>query len=236
MKIDLIGTGSIYTKYNSASTLVNEELLIDIPNGCHKQLLKMGYEIEKIKVVAITHFHGDHFADLPFLVRHRYALKLSEQLIIIAPKGAPEQIKRLFDVYNSNDFDWKSTINIIEIENSKNEIDILDKYHIIPIEVEHGDFKPAYGYIVNNVLGITGDTCICKGVKEILNNSKIMIADTSFRTGKDSHMGIDDIKELLANCNKKIIATHLRDTTREALKNEKISNLIIPEDGYSFEI
>lgn len=236
MKVDLIGTGSIYTRYNSASTLINNELLIDIPNGCHKQLLKMGYEIEKIKAVVITHFHGDHFADLPFLVRHRYALKMSEQLIIIAPKGAPKQIKRLFDVYNSNDFDWKQTINIIEIENYKNEMDILDKYHITPIEVEHGDFKPAYGYIINNILGLTGDTGICEGVRKIWNNSKIMIADTSFKIGEDSHMGIDDIKELLANCNKKIIATHLRDATREALKNEKISNLIIPEDGYSFEI
>lgn len=236
MRVDLIGTGSIYTKYNSASTLINEELLIDIPNGCHKQLLKMGYEIEKIKAVAITHFHGDHFADLPFLVRHRFTLKLLEPLIIIAPNGASERIKTLFDVYNSNDFDWKSTINIIEIENSGREIEILDKYYIKPIEVAHGDLKPAYGYIINNTLGLTGDSGICDAIREIRGNSQIIIADTSFREGKDSHMGINDIKELLSNSNKKIIATHLRDATREALKNEKITNLIVPEDGYHFEI
>ncbi len=236
MKVDLIGTGSIYTKYNSASTLINEELLIDIPNGCHKQLLKMGYDIEKIKVVVITHFHGDHFADIPFLVRHRYALEVTERLTIIAPKGAKEQIKRLFDVYHSNDFDWAPTIDILEIEASNKEIELFEKYKIRPIEVSHGEFKPAYGYIVNNQLGLTGDSGICDGVKDIWKNSELMIADTSFRKGEDSHMGIDNIKELLKDSNKKIIATHLRDTTREALKNEKISNLIIPEDGDGFEI
>lgn len=236
MKVELIGTGAIYTKYNSASTLINEELLIDIPNGCHKQLLKMEHEIEKIKTLAITHFHGDHFADLLFLIRHRYALKLSEPLVVIAPKGAEELIKLLFDLYNSNDFDWKSTIKIIEIENSEQEIKTTDGYTIKAIEVKHGDLKSAYGYIINDTLGLTGDSGICEGVRKIWTNSKIMIADTSFRIGEDSHMGIDNIKELLENCNKKIIATHLRDVTRETLKNEKISNLIIPEDGYSFEI
>ena len=236
MKVDLIGTGSIYTKYNSASTLVEDKLLIDIPNGCHKQLLKMGYDIEKIKAVAITHFHGDHFADLPFLVRHRYALKLSEKLIIIAPKGAKEQIERLFYVYNSNDFEWKLTVDIIEIEHSNQEIDLLNQYHIKAVEVAHGELKPAYGYIINNKLGLTGDSGICDGVRQIWKNSEIMIADVSFRNGKEMHMGIDDMEQLLENSNKKIIATHLRDTTRETLKNEKISKLIVPEDGDCFEI
>lgn len=236
MRVDLIGTGSIYTKYNSASTLIDEELLIDIPNGCHKQLLKMGYDIEKIKAVVITHFHGDHFADILFLIRHRYALKLTQKLIIVVPEGGKKLIKKLFDLYSSNDFDWKTTINIIEIEASNKEMNLLEKYHIKPIEVIHGGFKPAYGYIVNNKLGLTGDSGICDGVKEIWESSQVMIADTSFIVGDEGHMGIDNIKDLLKGSNKTIIATHLRDTTREALKNEKISNLIVPEDGYGFEI
>ena len=34
----------------------------------------------------------------------------------------------------------------------------------------------------------------------------------------------------------KIIATHLRDTTREKLKNDEINNILVVEDGYVFEI
>ena len=36
-KIKVIGTGAIYTKYNSACTLINNELIVDMPNGTTKQ-------------------------------------------------------------------------------------------------------------------------------------------------------------------------------------------------------
>lgn len=68
MKITLIGTGSMYTKYNSASTLINDDLLVDLPNGTTKQLLKQGFDLTKIKTILITHFHGDHTADIPFFI------------------------------------------------------------------------------------------------------------------------------------------------------------------------
>ena len=31
MKVQLVGTGAIYTKYNSACTLINQELIVDMP-------------------------------------------------------------------------------------------------------------------------------------------------------------------------------------------------------------
>ena len=53
MKVTLIGTGAIYTKYNSASTLINNNLIIDMPNGTLKQLLKNNYEQTNIKIIYI---------------------------------------------------------------------------------------------------------------------------------------------------------------------------------------
>lgn len=55
MKVEMIGTGAIYTKYNSASTLIDDTLLVDIPNGVHKQLFKKGYAIHNINHILITH-------------------------------------------------------------------------------------------------------------------------------------------------------------------------------------
>ena len=49
-------------------------------------------------------------------------------------------------------------------------------------------------------------------------------------------MGIDNIKYLVEKYEKQIITTHLRDTTREKLKNDKINNVLVVEDGYTFEI
>lgn len=93
-----------------------------------------------------------------------------------------------------------------------------------------------YGYVVDDMIGLTGDSGICSGVEEIVKNSKITIADTSLFEGDSCHMGIDNIKWLVEKYKKQIIATHLRDTTREKLKNDKINNILVVEDGYVFEI
>lgn len=78
MKVTLIGTGAIYTKYNSASTLINNNLIIDMPNGTLKQLLKNNYEPTNIKIILITHLHGDHTADIPFFLKYLFRIKKKE--------------------------------------------------------------------------------------------------------------------------------------------------------------
>lgn len=49
-------------------------------------------------------------------------------------------------------------------------------------------------------------------------------------------MEINNIKYLVVKYEKQIIATHLRDTTREKLKSDEINNILVVEDGYVFEI
>ena len=50
-------------------------------------------------------------------------------------------------------------------------------------------------------------------------------------------MGYNDIKQICnGNPNKKIIATHMHDFTREKALGESISNLIIPETNFEIEI
>lgn len=49
MKVELIGTGAIYTKYNSACTLINDDIIVDMPNGTLKQLLKKIITLKKLK-------------------------------------------------------------------------------------------------------------------------------------------------------------------------------------------
>ena len=70
MKVLIIGTGSMYNEYNSASFLVDNDIAIDMPNGMCKYMFRCGEEPSSVNHVLITHFHGDHYFDVPFyLVR-----------------------------------------------------------------------------------------------------------------------------------------------------------------------
>ena len=239
MNVELIGTGSIYSKSNSACTLINNDTIIDMPNGILKQLLKIGHKPEKIKTILITHLHGDHTADLPFFYKYIYHKEESNEITVIGPKGIESKIAQLFEAYNFEDkkiIDEKKNIKYIEISKEKLVLEEIKQYNIEAIQVKHGIEALSYGYVINDSLGLTGDTSICDGVKEIIKNSKTIIADSTLLTGDFSHMGIDNIEYLAKTYQKQIIPTHLLDTTREKLREMNIENVLLVEDGYKFEI
>lgn len=239
MKVELIGTGAMYTKYNSACTLINDELIVDMPNGTIKQLLKKKYIPENIKTILITHMHGDHTADIPFFLKYIFNfVKINNEVVIVGPKGIKNKIVQLFEAYNfenKEEIEAAMKIKYIEIEQDAQIIEIQN-YKIQAILVSHGEEKTAYGYIINYVLSCTGDSGICEGVEKLVKNSKITIADASLIEGDECHMGIDNIKYLTQKYNKKIITTHLRDTTRKVLNKEKNKNILVVEDNYQFNV
>lgn len=236
MKIQLIGTGNLYSKYNSACTLVNEDLLVDVPNGVLKQLLNTKNNVEKIDKLLITHMHGDHTADIPFLLKYLYDdRKVIGKLKIIGPIGIENKVKELFKAFNLK---YKLNEQIIYIELQENEIVYNSNvgYKIKAIPVLHGNEKPAYGYIIDEKLGLTGDSSICSGVENIVENSQVIIADCSRIEGTESHMGIDNLKYLSQKYKKTIIPTHMKDATRVELKNNILENILIKNDGYCFDL
>lgn len=234
MNIELIGTGAIYSKYNSACTLLNDDMIVDVPNGALKQLINLNCIPEKIDKILITHMHGDHIADIPFLLMYMYKNKvINRKTNIIGPVGIKSKVEQLFEVYNYHILNKiNEYINFIELKANE----ILENkeinYKIQAIQVLHGNENPSYGYIINDSLGITGDTSLCDGVEYIIQNSKIIIADCSRINGDISHMGIDNLKYLTEKYKKQIFTTHVKDETREELKKLKLLNIFVEEDGF----
>ena len=243
MKIELVGTGSIGAKQLSASTLINDEILIDVPNGIIKRLKQTGHDIKKIKVILITHLHGDHFLDIPFFMLEKYFYNAEDETKIYCPIGTKLRIKQLFDIAFSGDYEkvYKNTnVKFIEFEELKKE-NILSNIFVDSKLVDHGDIKPAYGYVMHltdKVLGFSGDSQLCNAIEEIVQESDIAILDTSCVDNiNETHMRLSEIEEFCRMYeNKIIIATHMHDYTREKAKCINLKNLIIPDDGQIIEI
>ena len=66
MKVKVIGSGSMWNENNSASYMIDDHILVDIPNGMCKNLFRQEITPKQIDTVLITHFHGDHYFDMPF--------------------------------------------------------------------------------------------------------------------------------------------------------------------------
>ena len=237
MNIKLIGTGAMYTAYNSACTLIDNRILVDMPNGTVKQLLKQKIDVSLIDVILVTHMHGDHTADIPFFLKYIFNyLKINKTIRIIGPLGIKNKITELFNAYNfENQEEIDEFFNIEFTEILENEIE-FDDYFIKSYLVLHGEEKPSLGYVINNKLGITGDSALCSNIEQIFESSEIIISDSSLRTGNDCHLGIDNLDYLTKKYGKKVLCTHLRDKTRETINNGSFERLIVKEDFDELEI
>lgn len=235
MKIQLIGTGNMVSTRNSASTLINEHILFDVPNGCLKGMMKQNIDVSKIDTFIISHTHGDHNFDMPFVLLNDHPnCDEKHPLKIITDEVSKQSIKSLITA--SHFFD-----NIEEPEQKYIDISEVDNMEIInglDIQIEkmsHKGVKFATGYILKDgkvSLGLTGDTGMCEGVERLASKVDYLIADMSKEEGNEAHMGINDIQELLSkNPKLKIIPTHMHDRTREIAKGLNIDNLIILDDG-----
>ena len=237
MKIKLVGTGAMYTAYNSACTLIDNKIIVDMPNGTIKQLLKKNINVGLIDIILITHMHGDHTADIPFFLKYIFNyLKIKKNIKIVGPLGIKNKIIELFNAYNfENEKEIEQFFNIEFIEILENEIEI-DNYFIKSYLVLHGEEKPALGYVIDNKLGLTGDSGLCNNIEEIFKKSQMIISDSSLDIGDSCHLGINDLDYLTKKYNKKVLCTHLRDETRNIITKGNFENIIVKEDFYEIEI
>lgn len=237
MRVKIIGSGSMNTAYNSASYLVDDDIIVDFPNGMCKYLFRLGIDPRKINNVLITHFHGDHYFDIPFYLLLKYRAENKKVNIFCSNEGKSKNDKILRLAFPNTAKKIKKEISLKY--NFSSDFSIND-YSITKLLVDHGNMKPAYGYIFSkkdNNFGFTGDTTLCESVEYMAGVCKYLFCDCMFIKGTSKHMGIDMLKVL---CNKypncKFVVNHMEDSTREELKKLDIKNLLVPEDGTVIDI
>lgn len=241
MKIQLIGTGTIPDVPNSTSILINDHIVFDMPNGNLKAMIRQNIDILNIDTLIISHTHADHCFDAPFLLwykknYHKTGYRLSTKIVTDEiTRNTVETLTKLSYFSSAREVE-KEFIDAKDVNYTK----ICDDVEISNEPMIHSEIKYANGYIIkdNNVsIGLTGDTSFCEGVRKIASKVDYLICDMTLEVGNDSHMGIDNIIELLKGYpNLKIIPIHMHDKTREEAKKLNLDNLFIYEDGKILEL
>lgn len=233
MKIDFIGTGSIFSKNNSASYLINDNILLDIPNGTCKSLKRLGKNVCDIKYIFITHFHGDHFLDIPFLLSEIY-VKGSKKITLIGTSELKEKVESVTRLVFPNSYEkYLNELDITYIDSKK--IIGIDKFDVESINVSHGRMKDAIGYIFKfdgKTVSFTGDTALCRNVENLCEISDYIFIDTTNTIKNDAHICVEELRELAKKYKStKFIPVHKNDNIDEELIKINLENIIIKKDG-----
>jgi len=219
MKIMMIGTGDVYAEAYHSSALIDGHILLDCPGGVCKMLHKKGAAPADIDLCVLTHFHGDHFLDLPILMLEEGRNPRESPFRIIGPKGTTKFVRSLFVTAYGSMWDEvfdNSLLEVLEIQRDLLAFEV-DGYTVTAYPVEHGSKPDCYGYTIAKggvTAGFSGDTSYCEGVERIAEVSDIMFYEMTLEKGNGAHSGYDDMMRLQEKFGDKIHPTHMGDEAR----------------------
>lgn len=234
MNIEIIGNGNIASKNFNTSFLINNNILVEAPPGISKELKRLNKDINDINIILITHLHGDHYFDLPFIILNEYSRKRERPLFIIGPKDLKKELNKLMKLAFKNPLSkYIKNLDIIFIDaiNVQNK-EVSDNIFISSINVVHGELSNTYGYILkkdNKFLGITGDIEICPGLSYILKKVDYCLIDVN---NQGSHLKLNDLKELIKEYPVKYIPVHFPDEIEDELRKLNNVKVIKPEEQF----
>ena len=89
MKITFVGTGTMGCTTRCNTRMLVDDILFDVGMGTVKQIERLKIYTKSIKYIVISHFHADHFLDIPNFLIGRGIRKETEEykLTIIGPIG-----------------------------------------------------------------------------------------------------------------------------------------------------
>jgi ribonuclease BN (tRNA processing enzyme) len=100
----------------------NLKILLDCGAGTLHRLAQFGLPWQQVSHVVLSHFHPDHWGELPMLV---YALKYTtvpprrEPLVILGPRGAVRLVKQLAEAYGPWLLDPGFPIGILDMQDGE---------------------------------------------------------------------------------------------------------------------
>src|SRR5690242_20198815 len=123
MQLRFVGCGDAFGsggRNNTCFHLTGERtnLLIDCGASSQPALKRLDIVRNDIELILITHFHGDHFAGLPFFLLDAQFSRRTKPLVIAGPRGIetrlPQVMEALFE--NSSKTEQKFELSVLRSE------------------------------------------------------------------------------------------------------------------------
>lgn len=240
MEVSFLGSANAFASEGRlwSSFIVDGKYQFDAPPTMLPQLKNLGIPLEDIEVIFITHFHGDHFVGLPFLLlEYVYMTQRTTDLTIVGPPGCKEMLE---------DFATRVYPNIIKdagyqriyVDAKPGEEQRAGSLTFTSEPMNHvkKDGLHAMGYRVkigDKILSYTGDTMFCEEAVRLGDGADVYVVDCTYPEGcGPEHMGLDDIKVIRERItpDTKLVLTHM--STPPVLNGLK--NTLLAEDLKTF--
>jgi ribonuclease BN (tRNA processing enzyme) len=222
MQIRFVGCGDAFgsggrqnTCFHVTGASVN--FLIDCGASSLPALKRSGIVRNEIELILITHFHGDHFAGLPFFLLDAQFSRRTHPLVVAGPEGIETRLMQVMEALfeHSSRTQQKFALSIVPLK--PQETRSLGGLRVTPYPVVHGDSGgPFLGYRIEaegRVLAYTADTEWTETLVPLGRDADLFIAEAyTFERTVRNHLNLKTLEAHLAEiAPKRLILTHMSD-------------------------
>jgi ribonuclease BN (tRNA processing enzyme) len=220
-------------------------LLMDCGAGATHRLAQCALPWEHVTHVALTHFHPDHFGELPALLfALRHATKRVEPLVIVGPAGTVRLVRALAEGFGEWMLDPGYPIGILDLQAGEPfplSPDVMLEVHPTP----HTSESVAFGITApEGRLVYTGDTGPSEELAGWARGCALLLSECSLPDDRaiEGHLTPRTAAALAVGAGAgRLVLTHLYPPTEEVDVRAEIAahyrgSITLAADGDRFEV
>ena len=222
MRLTIIGSGDAFgtggrfnTCFHVTGARVN--FLIDCGASSLPALKRLAIARDSIDLILITHFHGDHFAGLPFLLLDAQFTRRTRQLVIAGPEGIETRLTQLMEALFENSSKTKQRFDLSVVAFKPGETRSFGAVDVTPFPVVHGySGGPFLAYRVEaegRVIAYSADTEWTTTLVPAARDADLFIAEAyTYDKVVKNHLSLKTLEAHLTEIKpKRLILTHMSD-------------------------
>jgi ribonuclease BN (tRNA processing enzyme) len=222
MQLQFIGCGDAFGsggRQNTCFHVTGESVnvLIDCGASSLPALKRLGVARENIDLILITHFHGDHFAGLPFLLLDAQFTRRTRPLVIAGPQGIETRLTQVMEALFENSSQTKQRFDLSVVALNPWEMRTFGAVEVTPFPVVHGESGgPFLAYRIEaegRVIAYSADTEWTETLIPAGRDADLFIAEASyFDKVVKNHLSLKTLEAHLPEINpKRLVLTHMSD-------------------------
>ena len=213
---DALGSGGRFnTCFHVTGSSVN--FLIDCGASSLPALKRLAIARDDIDLILITHFHGDHFAGLPFLLLDAQFTRRTRPLVIAGPEGIATRLAQLMEALFQNSSKTQQRFDLSVVALKPLEMRSFGAVDVTPYPVVHGESGgPFLAYRVEaegRVIAYSADTEWTETLIPAARDADLFIAEAYYYDkAVKNHLSLKTLEAHLAEIKpKRLILTHMSD-------------------------
>jgi ribonuclease BN (tRNA processing enzyme) len=213
---DALGSGG---RFNTCFHVTGEtaNFLIDCGASSLPALKQQGIARDGIDLILITHFHGDHFGGLPFLLLDAQFSRRTRPLVIAGPKGIETRLTQVMEALFEHSSKTRQRFDLSVVALEPGVTRSFGAVTVTPYPVVHGESGgPFLAYRIETegrIIAYSADTEWTETLIPVARDADLFIAEAYYydRVVKN-HLSLATLEAHLPDIKpKRLVLTHMSD-------------------------